>query len=85
MIIKEGKAKEVIISTGLLEPVGVQDANVIVHDSGLVEIKGNPIDPNMHVFAHLINCEIIWNFTDINIPVTPSPDGSSVTPFRRKK
>lgn len=83
MVIKEGKASLLTLFSGL-EAFALAEVNVKLHDSGLIEVDGSEDDPALQMTCHVLNCELIWNFTPINVPVTPSGDGS-VTPFRRKK
>lgn len=85
MVIREGKAKELVISIGMLEPIGLMDAYVKLHDSGIVEVDGMDLDPNLKMSCHICNCEIAWDFTERTVTVTPSPTDGSVTPFRPRK
>jgi hypothetical protein len=55
-IIREGKAQYVILF-GPAEDVGIEDAQVIVYDSGVVSIKTDHED----VTSHMMRTEIIWN------------------------
>lgn len=82
MVIKEGKAELLTLFTGLDE-YSAAGVNVKLHDTGLIEINGCDDDPNLCMTCHVLNSQLIWNFTPV---VIPSPDKeSSVTPFRRKK
>lgn len=80
MIIREGKAMEVVLATVLTDPIIVRDVNVRLYDDGILELKGSTEDPYLDYTAHITNCEIMW---DCTLKVTPSPSGS-VTPFRKK-
>lgn len=86
MVIRQGKAKEIIIAIGLLEPISLPDVNVELHDNGVVEIKGMDLDPKLEITCHISCCEISWDFTEIGVEITPSPQGNgSVTQFRPRK
>lgn len=74
-IIRQGKAHRVIVYAGYDEPMRIENAEVTLHEGGIVMIKS----PEEDSTYHLSQCEIVWWKKQEPEP-TPGPNVVRIKP-----